>query len=133
MERISDLISLIEKIFNIKITTINSFGNRVIFIGHDFLLDITIENNELIIETISIPLEKRNKGLTKSFIKNLMIYIKEDNILSTLKITAVIASSLNSICKSLDFCHEDFIYPNFNTEDYESFDGFYGSYTKKCS
>lgn len=130
MERISDLINLIEKTFDIKITTINSFRNRIIFIGHDFLLDITIENNELIIETISIPLEKRNKGLTKSFIKNLMIYIKEDNILSTLKITAVIASSLNSICKNLEFIHEDYIYPDFDKKEYDSFDGYYGSYSK---
>ena len=40
--------------------------------GTEFLLDLTIEEDWLNLETIIIPKEKRNKGLTKKFIKNLI-------------------------------------------------------------
>lgn len=131
MERETDLKNLIEENFDIKITSINSFGNRIIFMGRDFLLDLNTENNNLNIETISIPYSKRNLGLTKKFINKLINYVKEDEELSMLKITAIISSHLESICKDFNFEHEDYNYPNFNIEEYDSFDGFYGSYYLK--
>lgn len=131
MNREVELKEIIEKTFDIKVTSINSFGNRIIFVGNDFLLDLNTENNNLNIETISIPYDKRNLGLTKKFVKELINYVQRDKELLMIKITAVISSHLESICKDFNFKHEDYKYPGFNIDEYDSFDGFYGSYYLK--
>lgn len=122
--------SIIEKIYKIKTNSINSFEDRVIFIGKNFLLDLSIEEKCLNLETIVIPKEQRNKGLTKLFIKELLELTKNDDNLNKFKISAIIYSGLANMCKNMNFVHEDFNYPPFDIKEYESFDGYYGSYYK---
>lgn len=126
-----DIKDILEKVFGLKIRCVNSFDNRLMFIDTDFIIDLDINDKYIDINTIVIPENLRHKGLTTKLLEELINYTKISPTLEELRVSAVISSYLESICRKLGFIHKDFKYPDFDIEEYDDFDGFYGSFYLK--
>lgn len=130
MKNIDCIKDIIEKTFELEIQSIQEMNKRAIFLGTDFFFDIEENEDILYLSGISIPKDKRGKGLSKKIIQNMEIFAKDNNY-KQIEIPAVVSNKAAKACKSLGYKNKEFNYPNFDTSLYEEFDGFYGSYFKQ--